>query len=112
MFFVCSQVRFERSRLMARVLGVSGLFNILDEESIVVWIGDEGYPTFGPHSRFAAIEHRDREAMAKRSLATRDDWISAIKAASDAADQDETKPDVYVALYDPGLAALLFPQPS
>jgi len=110
-FIVCSVERW-REGLMARVLGISGFFNILDETCLVVWIGDEGFPTYGPQPRFAAIDPRQREAMAKRSLATEDDWRSVIKSACDAADRDESKPDVCVVLFDPGLAAKLFPRPS
>ena len=97
---------------MARVLGISGMFNILDEGGLVVWIGEDGYPTFGPHARFSAIEHRERAAMARRSVATKDDWTSVIAKACDAADQDDAKPDVYVVLYDPSVAAMLFPRPN
>ncbi len=86
---------------MPRVLGISSAFRILDETCLIVWIGDDGYPTFGPNSRYAAIEHGQLAAMAARSVATDDDWARVINTACAAAEQDEAKPDVYLIDYDP-----------
>jgi len=96
---------------MPTVYGLSDPeLTILDEDSIVIWIGDDGYPTFGPHSRFSAIDLAKRCAMSKRSLATDEDWTSAIKAACAVGDQQDPKPDIWVVRYDPELIAIDFPE--
>jgi hypothetical protein len=97
--------------LMGHLYGLSDPdLVILDEESIVVWVGDDGYPTFGPHSRFSAIDLVKRCAMAKRSLATDDDWTAAIKAACAVANGEKHKPDVWVVRYDLELIAIDYPE--